>query len=165
MRDIRLTPFDQRRDLALLAAWLRRPHVALWWGDPENALAAVRAYPPGHSALIELDGRPVGFICWNPPAPSELAAAGLDDLPTDLVDVDILIGETDVLGHGVGPEALRLLLARLGADGVRIVGLAAATANLRALKAYEKAGFRPVRDFREGGQDMRYLVQTLDAAV
>lgn len=149
----------------MLARWLHRPHVARWWGDPEQALAAARQHPLATEAVIEVDARPVGYLCWQRPPREELATAGLSDLPDDLVDVDILIGETDALGQGVGPEALSQLMAKLRADGVQVVGLAAATANLRALRAYDKAGFRLFRDFHESGQRMRYLVQTLNPAV
>lgn len=165
MPEVHLVSFDPGRDLSILAVWLHREHVAHWWGDPERALAAVQQHPAATEALIEFDARPVGFLCWQTPSREELAAAGLVDLPPGLVDVDILIGEPDVLGQGVGPTALGQLLAKLRADGVRVVGLAAAVANRRALRAYEKAGFRPFRDFQEAGQDMRYLVQTLNAAV
>lgn len=165
MADVALTAFDPARDLAMLADWLRRPHVARWWGDPAHALGAVRRHPVATGALIEAGDRPVGFVCWQTPPREELAAAGLGDLRDDLVDVDILIGEPDALGRGVGPEALSQLLARLRADGVRLVGLAAAIANRHALRAYEKAGFRPFRDFEDAGQAMRYFVRTFDAAV
>jgi aminoglycoside 6'-N-acetyltransferase len=162
---VQLVTFDPTRDLSMLAAWLHRPHVARWWGDPDQALSAVHQHSVVTEALIELDAQPVGYLCWQRPPQDELARAGLSDLPRDLVDVDILIGEPDALGQGVGPEALSQLLAKLRADGVQVVGLAAATANLRALKAYDKAGFRLFRDFHEAGQDMRYLVKTLNTAV
>jgi aminoglycoside 6'-N-acetyltransferase len=163
--DVHLAEFDPSRHLALLAEWLPRPHVARWWGDPQQALAAIQEHPADTAALIEVDARPVGFVCWQRISPAERAAAGLDDLPDDLVDVDIMIGDPDLLGRGVGPAALRQLVARLGAEGVHLVGLAGAVANVRALKAYAKAGFQPFRDFREAGEDMRYLVQILNAAV
>ena len=165
MPDVHLTAFDPTRDLSMLADWLQLPHVAHWWGDPEQALSAVQQHPVATEALIEADAQPVGYLCWQTPRQEELAAAGLSDLRGDLVDVDILIGEPDALGQGIGPEALSQLLAKLRADGVRVVGLAADLRNRRALKAYEKAGFRPFRDFEEGGQDMRYFVQTLNSAV
>lgn len=162
---VQLATFDPTRDLSTLAAWLQRPHVARWWGDPDQALSAVREHSIATEALIELDAQPVGYLCWQRLSPGELSRAGLSDLPSDLIDVDILIGEPDALGRGVGPEALSQLLARLRADGVEVVGLAAATTNLRALKAYDKAGFRVFRDFRDAGQDMRYLVKILNTAV
>lgn len=165
MPAVHLAAFDPDRDLSLVATWLHRPHVAYWWGDPEQALAALRQHPVATQALINVDARPVGFVCWQTPPQEELAAAGLSDLPADLVDVDILIGEPDALGQGVGPAALRQVLARLRAEGVRVVGLATALTNLPALRAYEKAGFRPFRDFLEAGHDMRYLVQTINTIV
>ncbi len=94
-----------------------------------------------------------------------LGAAGLSDLPADLIDVDILIGEPDLIGHGIGPQALALLLDRLRAEGLSFVGMATAAANQRALRAYEKAGFHLFRAFQEDGQEMCYLVRSLDAAV
>jgi aminoglycoside 6'-N-acetyltransferase len=163
MLNVRLQAFDPSRDLALVASWLIHPHVAAWWGDPKEALAAVREHQPSCAALIHRDTRPVGFLCWQVPTPAEMAAAGLEDLPSPLVDVDILIGEPDARGQGVGPTALGHLLAKLRTEGIQLVGLAAAIGNTRALRAYEKAGFRPFRDFREAGQDYRYFIQALPA--
>jgi aminoglycoside 6'-N-acetyltransferase len=165
MPAVDLSTFDPDRDLSLVAAWVHRPHVAQWWGDPEQTLAAVQQHPLATEALINVNGRPVGFVCWQTPPREELEAAGLSDLPDDLVDIDILIGEPDALGQGIGPAALSHVLARLRAEGVRLVGLGTAVANRHALKAFEKAGFRPFRDFQEGGQDLRYLLQTLNTAV
>jgi aminoglycoside 6'-N-acetyltransferase len=147
----------------LLAAWLRQADITRWWGDSAETLAAVLAHPVATEALIEVDAVPVGFICWRRLSPDELAAAGLSDLPADLIDVDIMIGESPFIGHGVGPAALAQLLARLRADGVPMVGLATTVTNTRALRAFERAGFHPYRDFREAGQAWRYLVQRLGA--
>lgn len=162
---VELIPFDQARDLPRLQVWLDRPHVTRWWGDRDEAMAAIRQHAPADHALIAADARPVGYLCWQRPPPEELAAAGLDDLPADLIDVDILIGEPDCVGLGIGPQALTLLLDRLRAAGRTSVGIAAAAANPRARRAYEKAGFRWYRTFHEGGQDYDYLTQSLRAAV
>ena len=162
---VELLPFDAAHDLHQLRTWLHRPHVARWWGDPDLALAAVRQHPPAAHALIAVDSSPVGYLCWQRPPPEELAAAGLRDLPTGLIDVDILIGEPGFIGRGFGPQALSLLLDRLRAEGRSDVGIATAAANPRALRAYEKAGFRSFRAFREDGEDMLYLVRSLEAAV
>jgi aminoglycoside 6'-N-acetyltransferase len=163
--DVALGAFDPNRHLSLLDTWLRRPHVARWWGEPDRALAAVLQRPRGAEALIVVNARAVGFVCWQTLSEEERSSADLDGLPDGLVDVDILIGEPEVVGRGVGPAALRLVLATLKASGVPIVGLAAATTNQRALYAYAKAGFRAYHDFHEGGERMRYFVQTLDATV
>ena len=163
--DVALRAFDPDRHLSLLDTWLRRPHVARWWGRPDRALAAVLQRPRGAEAVIVVDARAVGFVCWQTLSEEERSSADLDDLPDGLVDVDILIGEPDVVGQGVGPAALRLVLATLKASGVSVVGLAAATTNPRALRAYAKVGFRAYRDFHDAGETIRYFIQTLDAAV
>jgi aminoglycoside 6'-N-acetyltransferase len=135
--------------------------VTRWWGDAAAALAEIRAHRVETQAIIEADGRPVGYLCWQTPGPAELAAAGLGDLPADLVDIDLMIGVADRLGRGIGPEALIQLCLRLQRQGASTVGLGTATANGRALRAFEKAGFRPYRDFQEGGVGMRYLTRRL----
>jgi hypothetical protein len=49
-------------------------------------------------AIIVANNIPVGYLCWQTPSQAELLEAGLADLPDDLMDVDIMIGEPDVLG-------------------------------------------------------------------
>jgi aminoglycoside 6'-N-acetyltransferase len=161
---VRLVPFDPARHLVTVAAWLTQPHVSRWWGTPQEALAEVGRHSATTAAMVEVDAQLVGYLCWQTPSRAELAAAGLDDLPPDLVDIDIAIGEPGMLGRGVGPAALCQLLRRLQADGTRTAGLATAVANEPALRAFHKAGFRPFRDFREGGQLFRYLIRELAAA-
>jgi aminoglycoside 6'-N-acetyltransferase len=59
-----------------------------------------------------------------------------------------MIGEISHVGHGVGPRALGLLLARMGRDpSVSLVGLATSVDNVSAVRAYEKAGFSRMRQF------------------
>ena len=161
---VRLVPFNPKGDLPKVEEWLERPHVARWWGDPEDAIVAVKKHPAPTSALILVGSTPIGYLCWQVPTRQELLDAGLADLPANLIDIDILIGELDALGHGYGPDALSQLLARLHDDGVQIVGMAAADSNKRAWRAFEKAGFRLFRAFTESGEQMRYLTKVLDTA-
>jgi RimJ/RimL family protein N-acetyltransferase len=158
---VELRAFDAERDVPLVAVWLEEPEARRWWGDPDVALAELVEREPGTAAVVAWDGRPVGVLCWQVPTREELEDAGLADLPRDLVDVDVLIGETDARGHGVAPEALRQLCARLREQGVRLVGLGAANANEPALVAYARAGFVPYRDFEEDGEGYRYYTRDL----
>jgi aminoglycoside 6'-N-acetyltransferase len=117
-------------------------------------------------AVITADRKPIGYVCWQTPSPSELEAAGLTGLPADLVDIDILIGEPEFLGRGVGPRALALVLARLRAEGVGCAGLGTSTSNRAAIRAFEKAGFRAFRDFEDPEfGPCRYMVTQLRGAV
>ncbi len=148
----------------MVEEWLKRSHVARWWGDPKETTAAVRKHHAPNSALILVDSKPIGYLCWQIPTHQELVDAGLDDLPANLVDIDIMIAESAALGQGFGPEALTQLLAKLYDEGVQIVGIATADSNQRARGAFEKAGFRLFRVFTESGEQMRYLTKVLDAA-
>ncbi len=138
------------RHAELLESWLRRPHVIRWWGEQGQELTALLRRPPGSHALIVADGVPVGYLCWGPPAADELAAAGLMDLPDALVDIDILIGEPQFVGHGIGPRALCLLLDRLRTrSDVRWAGVGTARSNQVAIAAFEKAGCRLFTEFED----------------
>ena len=164
--DVGLKVFDPQGDLRLLERWLWSPHVVRWWGTPDLHLTALGQRSRDTHAVITADGRPVGYLCWQRPSPSELEAAGLTDLPEDLVDIDILIGEPELLGRGVGLRALILLLAKLRGEGVGFAGLGTSTSNRVAIRAFEKAGFRLFREFEdpESGP-CKYMVAKLRGAV
>ena len=162
--DVELAPM-RASDLELLRGWLHRPHVSQWWGDSNQSLAAVSDHPPADHALISLVGQPVGYVLWQRLSQAEIAEAGLAGLPLDHVDVDILIGEPEAMGRGVGPGALLLVLDRLGSVGVSSVGLGTDQANQRARRAFQKAGFRLFREFEECGRAMCYLIREPASAV
>jgi aminoglycoside 6'-N-acetyltransferase len=145
--DVGLEAVDLKADLPLLECWLRRPHVMKWWGAQDASALAQRSRET--DAVVTSHGEPVGYLCWQTLSASERAEAGLTDLPDDLVDIDILIGEPEFLGRGVGPRALVLLLAKLRREGVGFAGLGTSASNRAALRAFEKAGFRPFRDFED----------------
>jgi len=145
---VELTPYVPERDAALLESWLQRPHVSAWWGDPRKAFDEV-AQPPvdGGEELIAVDGMPVGYVRWQVPAREELDAAGLYEVPDDVIDIDIAIGEVDSVGRGVGSRALSVLRERLMRGGATTIMLATSVDNLRAVRACEKAGFVRRREF------------------
>jgi aminoglycoside 6'-N-acetyltransferase len=139
----------------LLDVWLRRPHLRQWWGDPDEELGFIRDMVEGRDTtlpfLITLGGEPVGYIqCWfighhqnetwirdNP---------WLAELPSETVGVDLSIGDPALLSRGIGSAALKAFVARLRAEGHQTIIIDPDPANLRAVRAYEKAGFRPLRD-------------------
>lgn len=165
--EVRLLAFDPEAHATILRDWLHRPHVARWWGDPQSTLKSALGWPVGDCALIQADGGPAGYMCWRIPPEDELEAAGLADLPRGIVDIDVLIGEPQLLGRGLGPTALGLLLARLRANPlVLVAGVGTAAANERAVRAFVKAGFRACREFEdpEFGPCL-YMVAEVGAAV
>jgi aminoglycoside 6'-N-acetyltransferase len=142
----------------LIERWLRCPHVVRWWGAQEELASTLERRPSDAHALIAADGRPVGYLCWQHPSREELEAAHLAGLPANLVDIDIMIGEPECVGCGIGPIALTLLLKRLESEGVEVAGVATSVSNRSAIRAFEKAGFGLFRDFEEPNGRYRYMV-------
>jgi len=149
---VSLIPFD-RSHAPLLAEWLGRPHVARWHPDPADRLLWAESPPPGGSqALIACDARPIGYLRWQKVSRETLDNIGLFEIPAGSVDIDILIGETDSVGRGLGPKAFSLLIDALRLDeSVRLLGLSPSIDNVVAQRAYAKAGFRKARDYDPPG--------------
>lgn len=165
LMEVQLTGFEAPRDLELLRAWLGRPHVAPWWGDAEEALAHAAAQPHEAHRIISVDHEPCGYVCWQRLRPADLSTAGLQSLPAGHMDIDILIGEDDYTGRGVGPQALVLVVELLTSQGVSSAGLGTDLENTRACRAFRKAGFDRRAEFQEAGRRFGYFTRELGAAV
>jgi aminoglycoside 6'-N-acetyltransferase len=128
-------------DRGQLRAILDEPAVARWFG-PGGADASVDElyrHEPGSSFVIEVDAATVGWIGYAEELDPDYRHAGID-----------LFLATAHHGRGLGPEALRLLVEHLVHDqGHHRITIDPAAANDRAIRAYEKVGFRPVGILRE----------------
>lgn len=139
-----------RDDLPLIEHWLQADPVRQYWGDPGENIRQLRDGPgAGHwRAIIEADGRKVGIVLWQHPTRQELDVAGLTDIPESVIDIDIMIGEREAAGRGVGSAVLRLVAETALADpGVPLVIGCARNDNLASQRAFAKAGFRRDREF------------------
>ena len=147
-----LREFDEAHT-PLLAEWLARPHVARWHPDPEAWVEyALRRPTGGAQALIIFGGRPIGYMRWRRVSRETLDGVGLFEIPAGSVDVDILIGEADCVGRGLGPRALWLLVEKLRQDAsTPLVGLSPSVDNVAAQRAYAKAGFEKLREYEAPG--------------
>lgn len=137
----------------MLAQWISSPHWQAWWGPTETEIGYVRDMIEGRDTtrpfIFEVEGVPTGYIqAWdiglhqteewvkdNP---------WLLDLPSDAVGVDLSIGPEDKLSQGVGSTVLKNFAQNLARDGHRTIIIDPDPANTRAVRAYSKAGFRPV---------------------
>jgi aminoglycoside 6'-N-acetyltransferase len=128
-------------DAPLLAAILAQPAVARWWGEFDLARVEqelIVGEPDLRVFAIELDGRLVGSIQAYEETDPVYRHAALD-----------LFIDADEQGHGVGPATIRLLARRLiDEDGHHRLTIDPAADNDRAIRAYEKVGFRPVGRMR-----------------
>jgi aminoglycoside 6'-N-acetyltransferase len=134
----------RRQDLPLIRHWLGQPHVTRWWGPADGELAKIRAHldtPDGVDChLFSLDGRPAGFLqCYRP---ADWPDGPFGPQPVDARGRDLIIGEAALLGQGLGTRVVRQFLDGLFAAGVPRVLIDPDPANARAIRSYEKAGFR-----------------------
>ena len=138
-------------DLPQLAEWRARPHVAAWWGAADSIddlradlLAAPNDPPDVRAFLAVLDGRSVGFI----QAYVVLGGGGgwwPDETDPGARGIDQFLAEEADLGQGLGTAMVRAFVALLFADpAVTKVQTDPAPENARAIRSYEKAGFRRV---------------------
>lgn len=137
-------------DLPLIERWLRAEHVRRYWGDAEENMGLLRAEAGAGQwrAVIEVDGRKAGLVLWQHPTRRELDEAGLFDVPESVVDIDIMIGEADARGRGIGSAAIgRVAGMALADESVPFVIAAAEVDNRASQRAFEKAGFVIDREF------------------
>ncbi len=140
----------ENNDLPLIERWLHASHVRATWGDPDENLRLLTVSPAQGNgrAIIEADGREVGVVLWQHPTREELDVAGLTDIPTSAIDIDIMIGEPDAVGQGLGARAIRLVAEEALHDPtVPFVMACARLNNLASQQAFAKAGFRQDREF------------------
>jgi aminoglycoside 6'-N-acetyltransferase len=140
-------------DYPLLRQWLRTAHWREWWGDPDEEFDNIRGMVEGRDStrpfLIEIDGDPLGYIqVWSIGRHQTVEWIAehpwLAELPADAVGVDLSIGDAAWLSRGVGSAALASFVAWLRSEGLETIVIDPDPANTRAVRAYAKAGFRPV---------------------
>ncbi|OGO56521.1 MAG: GNAT family N-acetyltransferase [Chloroflexi bacterium RBG_16_70_13] len=135
-------------DHAVLAAILAEPEVARWWvhGPLEDAVAELFEVDESSAILaIEVDGEGAGMLQFSEETEPDYRHAG----------IDLFVGAR-WQGQGIGPEAIRLIAGYLfDARGHHRITIDPAAANARAIRAYEKVGFRRVGVMRryERGAD------------
>src|SRR6187200_1628686 len=130
-------------DLPLVRRWLAEPHVAQWWGDTCEQFELVSgdlAVEAMDQFIVATDARPFGYIqCYDPDV---WPGNGLGDHPKGTRGIDQFIGELAMVDRGHGSAFIRVFIDRLLASGTPRVITDPDPANARAIRAYEKAGFR-----------------------
>lgn len=128
----RLVHDDLRRLLEIVSG----PGVAEWWAgyDMERLRADTFETPDVTSFAIELEGELIGLIMYSEETDPYYKSAGID-----------ITLDSAHLGRGLGPDALRTMARYLfEVRGHHRITIDPAAANVRAISAYRKVGFRPV---------------------
>ncbi len=136
----------EERDFPLLRRWLGEPHVAAWWGeDAEASLAEIREGMESVSTeplIVEWKGKPLAYLqSYDPHLEDDHPYA---DQPFGTLGLDLTVGPPELVGKGHGPAILDQFAETLFDEGAPRLVIDPDPGNLRAIRAYEKAGFRPL---------------------
>jgi aminoglycoside 6'-N-acetyltransferase len=130
------------RDLPTIQRWLETPHVAEWWHDPCEQFTLVSGdldHPDMAQFIVSAAAREFAYLqCYNISAWN----TGFGPQPEGTRGIDQFIGEADMLARGHGSSFIRIFADRLLTTGVPRVVTDPEPANERAIRAYERAGFR-----------------------
>ena len=131
----------------------------------EDYLSAIRGTDPTYRYLAEIDKRPVGLFQHYRVADSPEYAEALA-LGEDAVGVDLFIGEAELIGRGHGPAMLRQFLRDVAFPfhGIDVCVIGPSVNNTAAIRAYEKAGFRALKEVQVPGEPDREFLMRLTAA-
>lgn len=158
MADLSSSPFTFRLitldDLPLLHDWLNRPHVAEWWEGAISLEYVVESFtgdianPMIDVMFACLDGEPVGYVqvyrvmgadpeWWQ------------DETDPGARGIDQFLANADQLNRGIGSRMVREFMTRIFTDpAVTTIQTDPSPKNGRAIRAYEKAGFRAVGEIQ-----------------
>lgn len=150
-------------DKIQLYAWLKVPHVARWWvEDGEDPFT--EDIPTGGDLrqwIVRFGSRDIAYV------QDYLVHAWRDHPFAFLVPgargVDMFIGPADMIGRGHGSALVRAHALRLIGEGAPAVGIDPHPDNRRAVRAYQKAGFRILDGARDSAWG-RFVPMVLDAS-
>ena len=165
-RDLRFRPMVAD-DLRVLDEWIRRPHAIRWYGDHgsyedvvSHYLPALEGRDPTDHYIVVLEGVPVGMVQTYVVAdhPRYATLIGVEDSAT--AGVDIIIGEEELTGKGLGTEVLQRFVdeivfareqtARCVADpDVR---------NVASVRTFENAGFHATKEFFDPSDGQNHVL-------
>ena len=131
--------------LPMIRRWLETPEVVHWWGEPDEQFALVSGdldHPDMDQFVVAMEDRPFGYIqcyalsAWNQDfGPQPGATRGIDQF----------IGEPEMIGRGHGSAFIRQFVENLLMSGVPRIVTDPDPENIRAVRAYARAGFQSDR--------------------
>jgi aminoglycoside 6'-N-acetyltransferase len=143
-------------DFPLLLNWLSRPHVREWWDAEEDTLEKVaHNYSEaeeglGRFILLEVNEdneKPIGYFQHY------LA-------PDGSIGIDQFIGEEDYINRGVGQQAIRLFIEMIMREHKpQSIILDPHPDNKRAIRCYEKVGFKYYETRRAKNGGLAYMMR------
>jgi len=149
-------------EVKLIHAWANNPDVLPFWYGRIKSLAEIKSdYAAdyftdddpytGRCFAIEKEKIPIGMICYN-----------RIDQDNRNVELDMMLGEKEYWNRGLGSDALRIFIRYLFSNfNLNRIWLGTYAYNQRALRAYEKVGFKREGILREDGFIQGKFVDTV----
>jgi aminoglycoside 6'-N-acetyltransferase Ib len=139
-------------DLQLLFEWLNRPHVMDWWNGRTSFTEVRDKYLPRlgldssvNPYIARLNGIPVGFIQSYVVMAQQASGWWPDETDPGAVGINQFLADAENLGKGIGTAMVIQFVEFLFRDSaVTKIQTDPAPPNLRAIRCYEKVGFRKV---------------------
>lgn len=158
-------------DIPLLHHWLNTPHVHEWYDkDKQHTLEAVnekygkkmRNEEPTKSYVIVYNDQPVGYIQmarvqdW----PAYESVVGKNQ---HAASIDLFIGDANFVGKGYGSQIIRKFLTVVVFQQPDITKcfIDPEPGNTRAIKAYEKVGFRYLKTVQIPGEAAQAYIMVI----
>ncbi len=157
----------QERHLPSLLTWLETGHVKDWWDQDvhwtselvkEKYGSYVHGYKiedgiqkPLQAFIICIDDIEIGYIqLYNAHEFAREGGISLNELPRSLAACDIFIGDPTYVGKGYGTALMKKFLQDYVDPKYEACFVDPDTANTKAIRAYEKAGFEKIKTIQNG---------------
>jgi len=150
----------------LMCEWLSGGEALRWYGGAAPSVDEIRQKylrdkPQGgtHCMIIQYGGQSIGHVQYYRVSDYPDWSCLIMGQPGDY-GLDLFIGRDELLGRGIGTEVVRTALERLifsRADAERCL-LGPSPENARAIRCYEKCGFRHLRTVTTPHGDREFVM-------
>ncbi len=138
-------------DFKKIYDWIQQPHVGTWWSDPkewsEFRLKFQRKLESPHRScfIIYADDTAIGYI--QSYVANKFPEWSLE--PDGTYGMDLFIGDIDYIGKGYGSQIVAQFVHELFelSEVVRVI-INPDIKNIAAIKAYERSGFKKIKEIR-----------------
>ena len=140
-------------DFSLMLEWLSKEHVKQWWNDGDDTLEKVTEHygkEDNTARFVLLDNeKPIGYFQYY-------------FIVDGSIGIDQFIGDENRLNKGLGERAIRLFIELiLYKHNPPSIILDPSPDNKRAIRCYEKVGFKHY-ETKESGSGSRAYMMRLD---
>ena len=141
------------KDKTLLANWLSNPEVLQYYEGRDNPFSVEKVEQEFFEGdedvarcLVEFNEKPIGYLQFYEVPEDERKIYDYDDSEEVIYGMDQFIGESGYWNQGIGTQLVRLVVTYLMRDkGADRIVMDPQIQNERAIRCYEKCGFRKVK--------------------